>query len=502
MSLKKNIVASYASQMYIILTGIVTLPLYIRYMGAEAYGLVGFFTMLQTSFSLLDLGLTPTIARETARFRAGSCDAITYRRLFRALSMIFMLVALVGGAGLFVASEFIGQHWLKVRNLDMSEVQFALQVMAISVALRWMTGLYRGVVSGSELLVWLSGFNVFIASLRFLVVFPVMWRFGATPSIFFGYQLFVAFFEYSGLWIKSKWLLPVLNTEQRAALGWSFKPVKSILGFSMSIALTSGIWVLATQTDKLIMSKLLTLEDYGYFSLAVLVASGIMIVSGPISGAIMPRLVKLEVEGKKDQFIQLYRDATQLVTVISGSATIVLAGFAKPILYVWTNDESIAKIAAPIMSLYAIGYGFLAIAAFPYYLQYAKGKLNLHIIGSLLYIAILLPALFWATKQYGMVGAGYAWIFINSLYFVTWTYIVHNVYAKGIHLKWLFVDVLLLLILPLIVFYFMYDFIQDGQRFDRLVQIIIIGIIAIVSSAITTRYFRIRVKIKFKKACV
>ena len=43
------------------------LPMYIKYMGAEAYGLVGFFSMLQAWFNLLDLRLTPTIGRETAR---------------------------------------------------------------------------------------------------------------------------------------------------------------------------------------------------------------------------------------------------------------------------------------------------------------------------------------------------------------------------------------------------------------------------------------------------
>ncbi|MGH9879537.1 MAG: oligosaccharide flippase family protein, partial [Nitrososphaerales archaeon] len=68
MSLKRNIIANYASQIYVTLIGIVMVPLYVRYMGAEAYGLVGFFAMLQAWFQLLDMGLTPTMARETARF--------------------------------------------------------------------------------------------------------------------------------------------------------------------------------------------------------------------------------------------------------------------------------------------------------------------------------------------------------------------------------------------------------------------------------------------------
>jgi O-antigen/teichoic acid export membrane protein len=67
MPLKKNILANYASQIYVTLIGIFMVPLYIKYMGAEAYGLVGFFAMLQAWFNLLDMGLTPTTARETAR---------------------------------------------------------------------------------------------------------------------------------------------------------------------------------------------------------------------------------------------------------------------------------------------------------------------------------------------------------------------------------------------------------------------------------------------------
>ena len=51
MSLKRNILASYTSQIYVTLVGILILPLYLKYMGAEAYGLVGFFTMLHAWFN-------------------------------------------------------------------------------------------------------------------------------------------------------------------------------------------------------------------------------------------------------------------------------------------------------------------------------------------------------------------------------------------------------------------------------------------------------------------
>jgi len=440
-SLKGNITASYASQIHVTLIGILMLPMYIKYMGAEAYGLVGFFAMLQAWFNLLDLGLTPTIGRETARFRAGSVDALHFRRLFRALSAIFFSIAVIGGSGLLLLSSTIAEDWLNAETLPLDEIQIAVQIMAVSVALRWMCGLYRGVISGSERLVWLGGFNAFIATLRFVGVLPVMWYLGFTPIVFFTYQLLIAVIEVAGLWLKSAHLLPdlVLTNE---AVGWSLAPVKPVLKFSLTIAFTASVWVMVTQTDKLVLSSILPLAEYGYFTLAVLVASGIMIVGGPISGAIMPRMTKLEAEGNRKEVIRIYRQSTQLVTIIAGSAAVTLAFCAQPLLWAWTGDAELASKAAPILTLYAIGNGILAIAAFPYYLQYARGNLKLHFIGHLLLLFILIPSIVLSANYYGAIGAGYAWVAVNALYLLIWVAVVHWKLEPGLHWTWLFRDVL------------------------------------------------------------
>ena len=114
LSLKKNVLANYASQFYVTIVGIVMVPLYISYMGAEAYGLVGFFALIQGWFQLLDMGLTPTISRETARFRGGVTDALTLRQLFRALEFIFVGIAALGATAMMAGSGFIAGSWLRV----------------------------------------------------------------------------------------------------------------------------------------------------------------------------------------------------------------------------------------------------------------------------------------------------------------------------------------------------------------------------------------------------
>ncbi|MEG0937456.1 MAG: oligosaccharide flippase family protein [Comamonas sp.] len=439
MSFRKNILANYASQLYVTAVGIVMVPLYIRYMGAEAYGLVGFFTMLQAWFNLLDMGLTPTMARESARFNGGVITVLDYRRLARTLEGIFVAVALLGGVLLFVLARPIAGNWLNANQLPLNEITTALQLIAANIVLRWMCGLYRGVITGAERLVWLSGFNSLIATGRFVLILPVLIFVSATPLVFFSFQLGVALLELLGLAWMAYRLLPRIPAGQR--IHWEWAPLKPVLKFSLSIAFTSSVWVLVTQTDKLVLSKILPLADYGYFTVAVLVAGGIMIVSGPVGSALMPRMTRLQAEGREEQLIAVYRQATQLVTLMAIPVSLVLIFFAPQVLWAWTGDAALVGKAAPALSLYAIGYTFLAVGAFPYYLQYAKGNLRMHLIGNALFLFFLIPSIILAARNYGMIGAGWAWLVANAIYFLFWTPLVHRRFSPGMHSSWLWCDI-------------------------------------------------------------
>ncbi len=442
MSLKRNILASYVSQFYVMLVGILIMPLYLKYMGSEAYGLVGFFSMLQVWFNLLDLGLTPTISRETARFQGGSTDMLSFRRLVRALEGIFFVIAILGGSLLFVTSGYIAFSWLKIEHLALYEAKVSIQYMSVIIAFRWMGGLYKGIVSGAEQLVWLGGYNVLIATLRFVGVLVVLIYVSATPRAFFIYQLIVALLEFILLIFKVYEILPKIPKGIR--IPWSWVPLKPVLKFSLSIAFTSSVWVLVTQTDKLVLSKILPLAEYGYFTLAVLVANGVTMIGAPIVSAIIPRMAKMEAENNLKGLIAVYRQSTQLTVVIAGAASVTVAFFAEPLLLAWTGDKILAHQAMLVLILYSLGNGLLVVNAFPGYLQYAKGDLKLHLIGNVLFVVFLIPSIIWAASQYGGVGAGYVWLVMNIIYFLIWVPLVHNRFVKGLNIRWFFQDVLVI----------------------------------------------------------
>ena len=316
---------------------------------------------------------------------------------------------------------------------------------------------------------------------------PVLKFVGATPSLFFGYQLGVATLELAGLLFHANRLLPDVPHDKR--LPWSFSPIKTVLKFSLGVAVASSTWVLVTQVDKLVLSRVLPLAEYGYFTLAVLVAGGVTVTSGPITAALMPRMAKQDAEGDQHGLIRLYRQATQFVAVIASSSSAILAFFAKPVLWAWTGDMHIAENAAHILSLYAMGNGILAVSTFPYYLQYAKGNLRLQMIVNILFILLLIPTVVWAASRYGGIGAGYVWFLMNMIYLAVWVPIVHRHVAPGLNRPWFGRDVLIIYAVAYAVAFGLFTIMPEASdRWWQLGEIMMIGSSVLFAAALASSF--------------
>lgn len=490
-SLSRNITANYVSQAYVTVLGIAMLPLYMNYMGVEAYGLVGFFTMTFLWFQMLDMGLGPTMSRETARFRGGATDGLTLRRLLRTLEVVFVAVAVLGGGVMMALSDAITLHWLNVQHLPMEEVQNAVMLMASIIPLRLISGLYRSAVLGFEDQVWLSSANAAVATARYVLVVPFFILVGTSPTEFFSFQLLVAIVELLALVWRTYWLMLRAGAGLGARVSWQWQPLKRVLKFSLVLAFTSSVWVLITQTDKLILSTMLPLSEYAYFMLAVTLASGVIMIGWPISVALLPRLTSLTAQGNEVEMIRLYRNATQMVGIIAIPAALVLACFSKQVLWAWTGDAQIAREAAPVLTLYALGNGILAFGAFPYYLQYAKGDLRLHLFANMLFLLILVPALVWGTWKFGAIGAGYAWLGTNIFYILFYVPKVHRRFSKELHASWILHDISAIVAVSLAVIGILYLLLDwPQQRITMAAAIASISTFLVVISAAGSSWAR------------
>ena len=99
--LTKNIVANYLGRGWAVLSVYLFIPFYIQMLGIEAYGVVGFYSMLFGVFSFANVGLTATLSRELARLTGESDSLFEMRDLTRTLELVFRGIA-VGVAAIVV----------------------------------------------------------------------------------------------------------------------------------------------------------------------------------------------------------------------------------------------------------------------------------------------------------------------------------------------------------------------------------------------------------------
>lgn len=447
-SIKKNVLFNYLGQFYIAFVGILILPLFLKHMGAEAYGLIGFFTLLQGWLQLLDLGMSPTMGREVARLKGQPQSAYQLRSVVRSLEFIFVTIATIIFSIIFFSRSWISHEWLTVNELDIGNVTTCIGIVAIIICLRWIASLYRSGINAYEQQVWMNVVDIVLATLRSPIALVIVIFSKGNILYYFSYQLFIVLIELLVIASRFYGLLPKIN--QRLSLV-NIEELKRIAPFALGIAYTGGIWVITTQLDKLLLSKVLSLAEYGYFSLIATISAGLSILSGPISKAVLPRMTALLSQGKEAEMLTLYRKASRLVVCLIAPVTIVLMLFAKEVVYAWTGNMSAAEWTAPILPLYIAGNGLLAILAFQYYLQYAHGKLKLHVAYNTAYILITVPLIFYAVFNYGAIGTGYVWLGCQICTLFIWMPYVHRIFAPGLHWKWFINDFIFPVLFGLIV---------------------------------------------------
>ncbi len=164
--LRVNLVANYVGQGWTAIANIAFIPLYIHYLGVQAYGLIGVFAIILSVASLLDGGLTPTLNRELAAYSAGGHSVQYVRDLLRTINLVcaagFVLVTLVG----LTAAPALAAHWIGDRSLSSSTVVQSLFLMILMAALRIVEGVQRGALLGLHRHVLLNLLSVATVTLR------------------------------------------------------------------------------------------------------------------------------------------------------------------------------------------------------------------------------------------------------------------------------------------------------------------------------------------------
>lgn len=432
MSLKLNILANYLGQGWTAVMQLAFIPIYIKYLGMEAYGLIGVFTMLFAALALLDLGMTPTLNREVARYTVDADDSQSIWDLLKSLEIIIFALAIFISFVVWLVSAWFAQNWLQPETIPLTSVSAAIGIMGIYGALRLMENLYRGAILGLQDHIWLNSITAALATARAVGAIAVLAWISPTIEAFFIWQATISLLTVILLLRKAHTSLP--QPPQPAK--FSINAISKIWTFARGIIFTATLSLLLTHGDKVILSRMLNLESFGIYSLAALVSNSLFVLIGPLAQVYYPRFSEFVARKDEAGLIRDYHLASQFMTLTIAPMALLLMLNAQTIMYVWTQDTVLAVNTAPIIVLLTLGTAFLGLMNIPYMLQLAYGRSIFAAKVNAVIVIIQIPTLIWVTSEFGAIGAAYIWVAVTSSYIFVVVNIMHDTILPNEKWRW------------------------------------------------------------------
>lgn len=430
MRLRNNVIANYAGQLWVAAMAFAFVPFYIKILGVEAYGIIGFFAILQAGMAVLDAGISPVLNREVALFNSGVGEDVS--KLLRSLEVIGIGVGVAFLVAMFFSSDWIAESWINSELISAETIRLSVFSMAGVVCSRFFESLYKSILLGLQKQVLLNWLNVFLSTLRNAGAAGVLLAERATLDVFFLWQLvFSVFSVFVYLFVVYR------NISMRRA-GFDFACLKRVRVFVAGAMSAAILAFLLSQVDKILLSYSIDLIDFSYYSIAGTVAGTLSLLVGPVSQAIYPHLVSVDVLSER---IRVYRKACRFIALVVVPVAGAVVFFPEQILYGWTGNRDLSEKAHLLLSILAAGNLFSGLMVFPFMLEYVEGRVALVVkanvfafFGFSIYLILSIPS-------YGGIGAAYGWLLLNLSYFIVMGWVAHREFPLRDKLGWYIFDV-------------------------------------------------------------
>ena len=471
-------------------------PLYIRAMGAENYGLVGIFLMLSSLANILDLGFSTTLNRELAQSRVNEFETSGLRNLLRTFELPYWCLGIGAASSLALASEVIAGRWLRPVGLTPSAVSTALQLMAVALAAQWPSGLYAGGLMGLERQVFLNIVLASFATARGIGSLVVLWWLSPTAEAFFIWQALVNGLQTLVLAIVLWRALPHCNGRPE----FDLVLLHARWRYTAGLATIAILGAIMTQFDKLILSQLLTLDQFGYYSLAWLIANTLLYLVGPIGSAMFPRLARASSSSDHKLSVSLYHLACQAVSLIIIPVASIFFFFDHELLFIWTSNATLSALTAPVLSIMLIGTLLNAIVQIPFQMQFAAGETRLAVTINIVALILVVPITYFLTFRFGVIGAATGWVVLNLGYVIAAMPLVHRDALDGEAGNWFIFDVMRPLLACTAVTWAGVALMPELQMAGQLLYIAFVGVVGLCATTLTLPEIRNRIFYAFGEA--
>lgn len=391
MSVKRNTAYNLLGSVVPLALALVTVPLYLRLVGPERYGVLSIAWLFLGYFGLFDLGLGRATAFRIAALR----DATPEQRstTFWSALATNCAMGLVGGLVLWAAAAYFYGYVIKVDEALRPEIMAAVPVLAASVPVATINGVFASALQGRERF---AETNVISASSTALFhALPLAVATFLGPNLLWLLSAAMAARVVAGIALGAQCL------KHFGGKGITFdrKELTSLLKYGGWVNLTSIFGPILVFVDRFAIGSLLGAGAVAIYSVPYQLTRVVAVMPAALVNALFPRMSAADTN-ERDGMTAV---ATKMLALLITPA--VLGGIYGLGLFLnlWMGGE-IAEAATPIGRVLLVGFWVNAFALVPFTKLQASGRPDLVTKVLLAEIPIYLAALYFGLKEFGLLG--------------------------------------------------------------------------------------------------
>lgn len=407
--LSKNIIYNIVGQSMVLILGFISVKYIYSRLGGDTVGIVYFAMMANTTLCMiLELGISSTTVREVSAHYEK--DPLYTQEFIRVFSSFYWILYVVFGVLIYLFTPVLVKKWLNLQNVSSATAEYVLRVLLISSLLALPRSFYASIIRGLQRMEINNVIDVVTVGVQQLGIIIIIIQGGNLTHVAYWIATthllsLIAFIVVCARFFPSrKTLIPKYS---RSIIERNFQYTAQMT----VISLTALAYL---QADKVILSKILPIDTFGYYYFAYsLVAKGALVTMA-ISHAVFPHISNINETGDRNVLEKQYHKLQDMLCFLIVPVFAAIS-FASLPLFSYLFNEDIAKTLFLPTTLLCMGFYMTGTLTIPNNISFVVGKPNIVARQNLLVIFIVLPITFLCIRMWGMVGASLS-IVVYSLF--------------------------------------------------------------------------------------
>ncbi len=383
------------------LVAIFCIPVLIRGLGTDRFGVLALAWALIGYASLFDLGLGRALTQLVAR-KLGAGEDREVPTLAWTSLLLMLLLGLVGAVVAVLASPWLVHRALNIPRELQPETLRSFYLLGLSIPVVISTAGLRGLLEAQQRFGLINALRIPMGVFTFagpLLVLPFSKNLFPVVAVLVAGRLIA--------WVAHLLLCLRVMSTLRERIAWQRGAVGPLLRFGGWMTVSNIIGPLMVTFDRFLIGALLPVAAVAYYATPFEVVAKLLLVPGALVGVMFPAFSATFVQDRSRTALLFGRSVKYLLLALF-PIVLPIVVLAQGGLKLWLGAE-FAQNSARVLQWLAVGVFINSLAQIPFALIQGVGRPDLTGKLHLIELPAYLLAVWWLISLRGIEGAAIAW---------------------------------------------------------------------------------------------